>query len=108
MYESKNMLHSANDYTDMCTKFSIKDRLGGPMGSRTDAVKQYHKYEKKWKKDLKALKKQNKIIYSIAKKSGSRHDIKKIKNIRAKYSKKTSDSSSDDLDSDSSLARDSI
>ena len=104
MYESKNMSHSANDYTDMRTKFSIKDRLGGPMGSRTDAVKQYHKYEKKWKKDLKALKKQNKVLYSIAKKSGSRRYIKKI---RAKASEKSSDSSRDDLESDSSLASDS-
>ena len=47
------------------------------------------------------------MLYSIAKKSGLRHETKNIKKIREKASKKGSDSSSDDLDSDSSLARNS-
>ena len=59
----------------------------------------------KWKKEVKDLKNQNKMLYSIAKKSGSRHKIKKIKNIRAEASNKTSFSSSEDRDSDYSLAR---
>ena len=77
------------------------------MGSRTDTVKQYKKSENKWKKDLEGFKKQNKMLYSIAKKSGSRREIKMIKKIRAKASNKGSDSSSDDLGSNYSLARDS-
>ena len=44
------------------------------------------------------------MIYSIAKKSGSRREIKKINNIRAKSSKKTNISSSEDWGSYSSLA----
>ena len=36
---------------------------------------------------MKALKKQNKILYRIAKKSVSRNELKKIKNIKAKASK---------------------
>ena len=67
-------------------------------------MKQYKKSEK-WKKDLKALKKQNKMLYRIPKKSGLRCETKNIKNIRAKASKKGSDSSSDDSESDSLLAR---
>ena len=51
------------------------------------------------------------MLYSIANKSGSRREIKKIKNIRSKASKRgrhsSRGSSSDYLDSDSLLARDS-
>ena len=76
----------------------------------TEAVKQYKNYESKWKKEFKALKKQDKMLFRIANKPGSRRELKKIKNIRAKYSKKccdySSDSSSDESDSDSSLSRD--
>ena len=66
-----------------------------------NAVKQYKKSENKWKKELKDLKKQNKMLYSIANKSCLRREIKKI---REKAYKKSSDSSSDDSDSDSLLA----
>ena len=69
-------------------------------------MKQYKKSEKRMK-DMKSLKKQNKMIYRIAKKSISRRELKKINNIWGKASKKvhnsSSDSSSDDSDSDSSL-----
>ena len=67
-------------------------------------MQQYKNFENKWKKELKAIRKQKKIIYSIAKKSGLRREIKKI---RAKYSKKTSVSSINYWGSDSSLAIDS-
>ena len=53
---------------------------------------------------MKALKNQNKMLYSIAKKSVSRHEISKINKIRSKSSDKGSDSSSDYLESGSSLA----
>ena len=96
MPERKYKLHSSEDCTVVCTNRSIKDRLGGPMVSRTNAVKQYKKSEKKWKKYLKYLKKQNKMLYRTAKKFGSRREIKRIKKIREKDSKKSIDSSSDD------------
>ena len=60
-----------------------------------DAVNRYNKPEHKWKKDLKALKKQNKVIYSISKKSGSRRELNKINKINSKASKKRSYSSRD-------------
>ena len=88
----------------MITNRTIKDVMGGYVGSRTDTVNQYKKSENKWKKYLKSLKKQNDMIYSIANKSGSCREIKKINKIRLKASKKYSDSSSDDLESGSSLA----
>ena len=100
------MSHSSKDCTVMCTNRTIKDGMGGSVGSITDTVKQYKNSENKCKKDLKYLNKQNKMLYSIAKKSGSRHEINNIKKIRVKYSKKGSDSSSDDSDSDSSLSSD--
>ena len=63
------------------------------------------------KKELKALKKQNKMLFIIAKNSVSCRKLKNIMNIRAKSSKKrcnySSDSSSDDSDYDSSLSIDS-
>ena len=42
---------------------------------------------KKTKKELKALKNQNKMLYSIAKNSGPRREIRKIKNTRKEASK---------------------
>ena len=82
------------------------------MGNSADTVKKYKTSEKKWKKDLKYIKKQNKIICSISKKSGSRREIKDINNIQEKYSKKghqsSSSSSSDNSYPDSLLAIDSI
>ena len=75
-------MHSADYYTGMRTKDLIKDGMGGPMVIRTNYVQQYKKSENKWKKELKALKKQNKIMYSISNKYGSRREIKKIKKIK--------------------------
>ena len=81
------------------------------MVSTAYTVKQYKKYEKKWKEELKTLNKQNKMVYSITKKFSSRHEIKNINNIRSKASKKgchySNGSPSDYLDSYSSLASDS-
>ena len=78
------------------------------MVNRAESVKQYKNSKGKWKKDIKSLKKQNKLLYIISKKSGSRREIKKINNIRSKASKKrrdgSIDSSSEDSDSDSSLS----
>ena len=48
------------------------------MVSRAEAVIQYKNYGSKWKKELKSLKEQNKMLFSITKKSGSCHEIKKI------------------------------
>ena len=87
---------------------SVKRGLGVPLRIRAEAVKQFNKSKNKLKKDLKALKKQNKTIYSISKKSGSRCELKRIKKIKAKASKKRCDSiinySSDTSYSDSSLS----
>ena len=78
------------------------------MVNRAESVKQYKNSKGKWKKDIKSLKNQNKLLYIISKKSGSRREIKKINNIRSKASKKrrdgSIDSSSEDSDSDSSLS----
>ena len=70
--ECKYHLHSADDFTGVCTKRSIKDGTGVPIGSRDHYVQHHKKSENKWTKDLKSLKNQNKILYSIAKKYGSR------------------------------------
>ena len=90
---------------------TTKVGLGGPMGSRDEAMKQYKKSGSKWKKELADLKKQNKMLYSIAKKSGSSREVKKIKKIRNKASKRRCDdsrnSSSDKSDSNYSLSGDS-
>ena len=78
------------------------------MGSISEAVKQYMRSEYKSKKELKALKNKNKILYRITKKSVSHHEIKRIKNIRDKASKKLRNDSSnsyrDKSESDSSLS----
>ena len=102
--EHKYMLHSTEDCNGVRTNRSIKDEIGGPVRIRTHAVQQHKKSENKWKKELKSLKKQNNMLYSIAKKLGSRREIQEINKIRKESSKETY-SSSEDWYSASSLAR---
>ena len=94
--ERKFASHSSDDCTGVRTKRSIKDGMVGPIGGRTHAVQYHNKSENKWKKELKALKNQNNMLYIIAEKSSSRRDIKKIKNIKSEASKKTRVSSNED------------
>ena len=106
------MSHSAKDFFGKrANQKTIKDGLGGPMGRRSEAVKQYKKSEIKQKKDIKALNKKIKNLFSISKKYGSRRELKMIKKTRATDSKKRynsiSNSPSDESDSDSSLSSDS-
>ena len=82
MPERNYMSHSTEDCTVVCTKRFIKDGMGGPIESRNNSVQQHNKYENKWNKDMKSFKKQDKMLYSIAKKSGSRREIQKIEEIR--------------------------
>ena len=71
------MLHDSQDYFGKSSEQnSIKYVLRGPVGSRYKSVKKYKKSKYKWKKDLKSLRKKNKILYRIAKKSGSRRELK--------------------------------
>ena len=67
--------------------------MGGSLGYRDDSVKHYKKSEHKWKKYMKYLKNQNKIIFSIAKNSISHCELNKIKNIRANASQNKNKSS---------------
>ena len=84
MPERKYVSHSTKYFTGLRNKCSIKDGIGGPIGIRTHDLQQHKKYKNKWKKELKSLKKQNKILYSIIKKSGFHREINKIKNIRGR------------------------
>ena len=96
MSKQKYMSHiSENCFGKRSDQQSIQDGLGGDLGNRANAVKQYKKYEHKCKKYLKAIKNQNEMLYIIAKKSGSRRELINISNIKAKASKKRSNYSSD-------------
>ena len=91
MPEQKYMSHSSeNCFGKRPDQQSINDRLGGALDNRADAVNQFKNYEHKYKKELKALKKHIKNLYRISKKSGLRRELKKIKNIKNKASKKGS------------------
>ena len=49
--EQKYMSHSAEEcFGKRANQKTINDGLGGPMGSRSEAVKQYKKSENKWNK----------------------------------------------------------
>ena len=68
------MSHIAEDYFEMRSDHnSIMYGLGGLIGSRAEAVKQSKKPKNKWKKDLKAIKRQNIILYCISNNTDSRH-----------------------------------
>ena len=73
MSERKYMSHSSEECFINCTNHkTIKYGLVVHMGSRDEAVKQYNKYEIKWHKDLKDLRKHKNMLFSIAKKCGLR------------------------------------
>ena len=69
--ERKYMLHRYDDCFFNCYdhKYS-KEGMSISIGNRTNAVKQYKKSENKRKKELKVLKNQNKMVYSIVKNFG--------------------------------------
>ena len=68
----KYMSHSSEDwFGKRSVQNSIKGGLVGTMVSRADAVKQYKKSEHKWRKELNALRKKNKMLYIISKNSSS-------------------------------------
>ena len=81
------------------------------MVIRVEDVKQWNKSRNKWKKEINDIKKQNKILYNIAKKAGSLRETKNTKEIKAKAPKKgrndSNDSYSDESYSDYSLSSDS-
>ena len=112
MPDRKYIHHSAEDcFIKRTNQNTINYGLVVHMGSKSEALKQYNNYESKWNKHLKALKKQNKMLSRIVKKSSLRYKLKKIKNIRTKASKKccnfSNNSSDDNLDYDFSLSSDS-
>ena len=80
------ILHSSYFFYKRSDQHSFKDWLGGYLGNRADSVKKYKNSEQKWKKDLKSLKNQNKMLYIIAKESGSYRALKRIKKILSKAS----------------------
>ena len=83
MPEQKYMLHSSEDCSEKRTNQNIvNDILGVHMVSRAKAVKQYKNFESKWKKYLKSLKSQNKMLFIIINNYVLRREIKKIKKIR--------------------------
>ena len=111
MTERNYMPHSAEEcFGERSNQKYIRYGLVGPMKIRSEAVKQWKKYKYKRKKYLKDIKKHNKMLNSIAKKTGSLHEIKKIQKIKAKNSKNhrddSSNFSSDESDYNSSLSSD--
>ena len=107
--ERKYKSHSSEHYFGERSKQeSIRYSLVGSLGNRNNAVKQLQKYKNKWRRELKSLKKQNKIIFSMTKRSGSHHELNKINNIFSNAPKKneSSNNSSSGSDSDSSLSSD--
>ena len=105
--ERKYKSHSSENYFGKGSKHkSNRNILGGSLGNRNEAVKKFQKYAKKWRRELKSLKKQNKIIFRMTKRSGSHHELKKIKNIRSKapMNNESSNNSSSSSDSDYSLS----
>ena len=89
MPEHEHIPHRSEDcFGKRSDQKSIKDGLEIPMVIMAEDMKQYNKSEHKWKKDLKARRKKNKMFYSIANKYGFLRELKKIKKIKAKSSKK--------------------
>ena len=85
----KYKLHSSETFFGWRSdQESIKEGLWGSLCNRATDVKHYQKYEKERKRDLKYLRKQNNILFSMSKRSGSRCELNKTKKICAKAYKK--------------------
>ena len=68
MPEQKYKSHSSENCSGKQFDQSyVKEWLRGALGNRDYAVKNYQKTENKWKRELKFLKKQNKIPSSMKK-----------------------------------------
>ena len=75
MPERKCMLHSSEDvFGKAFDQNIINDGLVGSLGTRADDLKQYEKSKHKWKIYIKAIKKQNKLLYSIVNNCVSRSE----------------------------------
>ena len=84
MLKVKCYSHFRDDLFELTNKLdSIKKYLGRGLGKRDAAVNQFHKSENKIQRNLKALKKQNKILFKLVKKTSYCKDMHKIKNIKA-------------------------
>ena len=91
---------SKKSFVKRSNKENFKDGLGGALSNRDDAVKHYQKYKKKLKRELKYHKKQTNMLFSMAKNSVTRREIKNTKEITSKVSKKRSYSIKDSSISD--------
>ena len=80
MTENKWKSHSSeNCFGKRSDNQYYKDELGRSLGNRADVVKHYKKSKHKQKRDLKAPKKQNNMLFSMANIFFSRRDIKNTK-----------------------------
>ena len=108
--ERKWKMHtSINCFGNSSNQGSFNEGLVEKLGNRADDINQYQKSENNYRREMKALNKQNKIHFSMSKHSGSCCNFKNIKKICAKVSKKHGYSSSNITNSEynSSLYSDS-
>ena len=64
----------------------MKDGLGRNLVNREKAVKLFQKTENKWKREMKALKKHNKIVYSMSKHTRFFRELKNTKKTKKIHS----------------------
>ena len=89
MPERKFMLHSAETcFGKRSYEESLNKGMGGIMGNSDADFKQFSKAKKSYKRNLKDLKKQNMIIYSMYKRTRYRRWLNNTKNILSKVFKK--------------------
>ena len=102
MPERKYKYHiSGNLFGKRSNQAYFRDELVGTLCNSYDVVKHYQKTEKNWKRELKYLKKQKKMLYIMENNYGARSDLKKINKLNNKASKKRSYSIRDRSVSDS-------
>ena len=75
------------------------------LDKRVDYIKEFHKTERNIKKNIEAMKNQNKMLFKMFKKSSSRRELKNIKNFKkASYDSSSSDNNSFSRDSDAAYS----
>ena len=87
--ENKYMSHSSGTwFFKRSYQEYLKKGLGGNLDKRKAAVKQFYNAKNERKRDLESLKKHSNMLYIMVKRTRSRKELKKIKNIRSKVDNK--------------------
>ena len=87
--DRKFMCHSSEQcFGFFNKKDNIQNNIRGSLGKQDGDVKKFYKAKKNWKRQLRSLENQNKVLYSMINNLGSRKELHNINHISTKGNSK--------------------